>query len=974
MSIISDLNRINDTFDNIKVNLAKKSSDYSDIILSDIPDAIYNLPQSEYDVDEILSDIISGSPYIKKLPNNITVLDNTIFGIDSSIKYVLIPRTIHEIKSQSFSMCSGIKLMYLPDTIDVIEANSLPQGSNIKFLCQPTSKPSGWNDSRLESEQNTIWNVAYKSNDTFNYLNVNNSYIILLDYIGYSKEVLIPEYIDELPVKQLLGTFYNKSYVKSVTISSDLDYIASYSFYKCDKLEKLNLNVRIGEFENDFVTECSNIKYLNIKLKYLINFIDNIKPIDINIYSDSQDMLPDNFLSDPSKNTYISNVKIYGYLNSIGNNVFNYCRNLNELKLPESISEIGDNFLNKSIVKSLTVFSGFTFGLNFLLGTEIETLNYRGTLSEYLNTNFTNIINTKYIYIDGYLYDPDNLGILKIPNDITEIKSFAMSSIPVRSVIFPQSVTKINSYAFKDNHHVKILNIPDTITSIEDSSFSGCSSLTSVTFEEGSQLTSIGDYAFYNCSRLTSITIPEGVTSIGEDAFKNCSRLTSITIPNSVTSIGKGAFSGCSSLESITLPFIGAKAGVTSNDTYQYPLGYIFGTDNYSNSYSINQTYYEENLDVTVSKKFYIPRSLLKVVIRGGNILYGAFDKFKGNVFIKSSVKSIASRALNLYLITGNVFYELSERPESYATQLSGVAEYWDINDVIITDYYEYAIHNNIDTCILIRYHSNENIINLPRYLDSYKIVEIGTSSFLDLPAEKIYIDYSVSQIDEGSFRNCNNLLELYLPASIEKVTGWMALNCPNLHIYCELKSSRYPNWNNNWNNDRYPVTYKYNNITSNDNYDYVVDPETGEAYLTDYKGELSEDFILPDTIDGYKIISISDSLGSRFTAGVEPLYFKFSKHITTIAYPINLTVISKLEAIVVPSNVTKIYKSALFEINYKVKVFYEGSEEDWSNIEIGSNNSKFTDASRYYYSDSQPSESNKYWHYVDGIPTIWTV
>ena len=65
-------------------------------------------------------------------------------------------------------------------------------------------------------------------------------------------------------------------------------------------------------------------------------------------------------------------------------------------------------------------------------------------------------------------------------------------------------------------------------------------------------LTSICDSAFLECSSLTSITIPNSVTSIGDYAFSDCPSLTSITIPNSVTSIGDEAFRGCSSLTSIT--------------------------------------------------------------------------------------------------------------------------------------------------------------------------------------------------------------------------------------------------------------------------------------------------------------------------------------------------------------------------------------------------------------------------------------
>ena len=57
-------------------------------------------------------------------------------------------------------------------------------------------------------------------------------------------------------------------------------------------------------------------------------------------------------------------------------------------------------------------------------------------------------------------------------------------------------------------------------------------------YEIPNSVTSIGDSAFWGCSSLTSVTIGNSVTSIGDNAFRGCSGLTSIELPNSVTSIG----------------------------------------------------------------------------------------------------------------------------------------------------------------------------------------------------------------------------------------------------------------------------------------------------------------------------------------------------------------------------------------------------------------------------------------------------
>ena len=52
-------------------------------------------------------------------------------------------------------------------------------------------------------------------------------------------------------------------------------------------------------------------------------------------------------------------------------------------------------------------------------------------------------------------------------------------------------------------------------------------------------------YKYSGCKSLTSINIPNSVTNIEDSAFSGCDSLTNINIPNSVTNIGDYAFSDC---------------------------------------------------------------------------------------------------------------------------------------------------------------------------------------------------------------------------------------------------------------------------------------------------------------------------------------------------------------------------------------------------------------------------------------------
>lgn len=81
------------------------------------------------------------------------------------------------------------------------------------------------------------------------------------------------------------------------------------------------------------------------------------------------------------------------------------------------------------------------------------------------------------------------------------------------------------------------------------------------------------------------------------------------------------------------------------------------------------------------------------------------------------------------------------------------------------------------------------------------------------------------------------------------------------------------------------------------------------------------------------------------------------------------------ITSIIIPDSVTFIGDYAFNGCGSLDVVFYGGTESDWGNMDIGSRNAYLTDATRYYYSENQPTEEGNFWHYdTTGVtPVIWT-
>lgn len=388
--------------------------------------------------------------------------------------------------------------------------------------------------------------------------------------------------------------FANCNNLSGVTLPETLEKIGEYAFCMCNNLKQIVIPENVKKIGDGAFFYCKSLAKLDLKAMH--------PDMGSYIFADCANLfrvsLPEGFTEIPEgmffRCTKLITVLCKDDFEKIGDRAFYECMRLKFFEL-NGITELGDNALaDIGGVEELVIKTG-KVGKGVLDGTEVESLVVEDTirtgdafekahitkmtLGAEVDTSIENSIRTAQIadfdvaegnnYLSEFqdsLYNKKQTELLKyhsvpveyqseeeeetegktglvLPEGIKRIGSYALAQyVDRQKVILPETIEEIGEGAFYNSDFEEI-EIPDSVTKIKESTFSGNNMLEKVSL--GGSVKVIEDEAFRNCCNLTTLTGTEKITKIDKGAFDCCETLQEFTIPDALEELGEGVFTDC---------------------------------------------------------------------------------------------------------------------------------------------------------------------------------------------------------------------------------------------------------------------------------------------------------------------------------------------------------------------------------------------------------------------------------------------
>ncbi len=283
----------------------------------------------------------------------------------------------------------------------------------------------------------------------------------------------------------------------------------------------------------------------------------------------------------------------------------------------------------------------------------------------------------------------------------------------------------------------------------------------------------IGDYAFAYCSAVSSVSIPSGIRTIGDMAFYSCSALSSVSIPSGVTTLGERAFSNCLALSSVSIPnsvtTIGdmAFSGCTALTTV---------TVQWDTPPSINANVFKNVAIQNVTLKVPLGKAgayKAAPVWKDFKIEMPKVYDFKHNGLYYKRIKQTSPISWEVKVVHEKTIYpyysSAAEKPKGNVT----IPATFTMKAGYIT--YHYTVKEIGDRA----FYQCDQLTSVTIPISVTKIGEWAFYTCKQLPS--VSIPNSVTTIERHSFANCEALTSVSIPNSVTTIGGWAFINCKSL-------------------------------------------------------------------------------------------------------------------------------------------------------------------------------------------------
>lgn len=358
---------------------------------------------------------------------------------------------------------------------------------------------------------------------------------------------------------------------------------------------------------------------------------------------------------------------------------------------------------------------------------------------------------------------------LNLPDSITQIDDAAfIYCSKLAEINIPAGVTEIGSNCFDGCESLKKIDIPDGVKSIGNNAFAGCKSLEEITIPEG--VTSIDFYAFLDCINLEKVKIPESIKEISYRAFYNCTNLKSINLPRGISDIGFEALDGTALYNDklnwengvlyVDSTLISAEKSI--DGAYEIKQGTtLVASAAFNECYGLTSVTFPAGVTGLCEGAFLRCDGLSAVRLPDGLISIGdsAFSHCTGlmDVSIPDSVTYIGYGAFedsgiyNAFNFDGNVFY-IDNALIRASENLSG----------------EYAIKEGT-TAIAEAAFANARELTDVVVPNSIKVIARRTFDEC-VSLRKVVLSDGLKEIGDRAFFNCCKLTDLTIPSSVTEI------------------------------------------------------------------------------------------------------------------------------------------------------------------------------------------------------------